>query len=94
MEIKIPAKFDLVDSTIMVEKGQVATAIGFSDYHNNKIIIDPSVSKDLENAIFFHEIVHWILFKMCNKLEADEKFVGLFGNLLHQAMKSMEYNNE
>lgn len=87
--MEIPASIQIIDSTIVVEKGDVASAIGYSDYQKGKIIIDPSLPDSMVEEVFYHELVHWILFKMHNKLEGDEKFVGLFGSLLNQAIKSM-----
>jgi hypothetical protein len=87
-KMEIPKTVRIIDSVITVEIGTVACAIGFSDYQNNKIIIDPTVSDSMKQEIFYHELVHWILFKMHNKLEADERFVGLFGSLLNQSLTS------
>lgn len=86
---ELPRIIQIIDSVIIVERGEVANAIGFSDYHNGKIIIDPSLSESMAQEVFYHELVHWILFKMGNNLEADERFVGLFGSLLNQALESM-----
>ncbi len=86
--MKIPTSIQVIDSIIVVEKGEIASAIGYSDYQNGKIIIDPSLPDSMAKEVFYHELVHWILFKMHNKLEADEKFVGLFGSLLNQALTS------
>ncbi len=94
--MKIPKEFELIDDLIKVEldkslnneKGHIA----FADYVNDKIILDDSdFWRKCQNECFFHELVHWILYKMGNDLEKDEKFVGLFGSLLHQAFKTMEY---
>lgn len=88
--MKLPKQVKIIDSVVVVERGEVACAIGFSDYAKGKIIIDPFIQDSMVEEVFYHELVHWILFKMHNKLEADEKFVGLFGSLLNQAIKSME----
>lgn len=86
----IPKKVEIIDSTITVELSSIAQAIGFADYHNDKIIIDPQVSDSKKEEIFYHELTHWILFKMGHELEADESFVGMFGSLLNQAVKSIK----
>ncbi len=91
MNKRLPHSIDLVDSTITIEKRKVANAIGFSDYQESKIIIDPSIAECMVEEVFYHELVHWILYKMHNRLEADEKFVGLFGSLLNQAMKTVKF---
>jgi hypothetical protein len=41
---------------------------------------------------FCHEMVHYILNEMGNKLKDDERFVDLFASLLHQALVTMEYD--
>ncbi len=91
----VPKQFNLIDKTIKVETSMVAGAIGFADYFHDKIIIDESITEDEgKEEIFYHELVHWILFIMRNKLESDEDFVSLFGSLLRQAMKSARAKEE
>ena len=92
--MKLPEHIELIDSVIKIEKGSVACAIGFSDYQNDKIIIEPSLTESMEEEVFYHELTHWILFKMHHKLEKDEKFVCLFGSLLNQAMKTINRGNQ
>lgn len=86
----IPTKVNIIDTIVTVEVSQIAQAIGFADYHNDKIIIDPTVSDSKKEEIFYHELTHWILYKMGHELEADEHFVGMFGSLLNQAIKNGE----
>lgn len=43
---------------------------------------------------FCHELVHFILNEMCNKLKDDERFVDLFASLLHQGLSTMEYEKD
>lgn len=93
--MKIPRQFELVNETIKIEKNKFLNNekghIGYADYINNKIILDDSdFWKKKQDEGFCHELVHWILYKMNNDLEKDENFVGLFGSLLHQALKTME----
>ena len=85
----IPTSINIMDISIAIENKQVSNCIGFADYYNRKILIDPQSSKIVEEEAFYHELTHWILYKMHNKLEADEKFVGIFGSLLNQAMKNV-----
>ena len=87
--IFIPEHVTIIDSVITIKPGKASNSLGFADYTNETILIDPSVSESIEQEVFYHELVHWILFKMHNKLEGDEKFVGLFGSLLNQAMKTV-----
>lgn len=84
----IPKRIEIIDTIITVDISPIAQAIGFADYHNDKIIIDPTVSGSKKEEIFFHELTHWILYKMGHELEADENFVAMFGSLLNQAIKS------
>lgn len=84
----IPKQIEIIDTKLTVEITPIAGAIGYADYHNDKIIIDPSVSETKKEEIYYHELVHWILFKMGHTLEKDEDFVCLFGSLLNQAIKS------
>lgn len=82
----IPKVLQVMDTILKVEYTNIPGAIGFSDYHNDKILIDPTLSESGKEEVFYHELVHWILFKMGNELESDEKFVGMFGALLNQAV--------
>jgi hypothetical protein len=84
----IPKQIEIIDTTIKVEFSPIATAIGFADYYNDKIIIDPPVSESKKEEIYWRKLTRWILYKMGNSLEKDEHFVGLFGSLLNQAIKS------
>ena len=92
--MKIPKEFELIDELIKVEYNKSLNNekghIEWADYVNSKIILDDSEFwKKCQDAGFYHGLVHWILFKMGSDLEKDEKFVGLFGSLLHQAFKTM-----
>jgi len=95
--MKIPSSFQLMGQTITVEFDPNLIfeddARGIAKFRQNKIIL---VSKDNEKRpatqieqAFCHELVHWILEKMNEmKLCDDEKFVEVFGSLLHQALST------
>lgn len=86
----IPEQVEIIDTTIKVELAPIAQAIGFADYHNDKIIIDPTIPDSKKEEVFLHELTHWILYKMGHDLEKDEDFVCMFGSLLNQALKSIK----
>lgn len=94
--MSIPNELDIINSNIKIEYNKnlfiEKGCIGYADYQNNKIILDNSDKwKCTIDDCFYHELTHWILFKMGSDLEKDEHFVGLFGDLLHQALKSSKY---
>ena len=95
--MKIPKKFKLCGHEICVEFDSnlynKEDAFGNTRYRTNKIHIDNNGSQattQIEET-FFHEMTHWILYSMSNKLYDDETFVEQFSKLLHQAITTMEY---
>ena len=66
--------------------------VGRSNYTGQQIVIDDSVvDMDMKHQVYYHELVHWILFIMGkDDLNADEEFIDLFGHLLYQAIKTAE----
>ncbi|MAH50275.1 hypothetical protein CMI37_30925 [Candidatus Pacearchaeota archaeon] len=100
--MNIPAKFNLMGQTIEVEylKGlRVETdGVGEAAYGLNKIRIqenaegNPRTREAIEET-FCHELVHWILKMMEeNNLRIDERFVGIFSGLLHQALSTFSWD--
>jgi len=99
----IPISFQLHGQTIHITWDKTLTALkdnrGEALPRLNEITLQqdspssPRPQSDVEQA-FCHELVHFILMHMESKLFNDEKFVNLFGNLLHQAFVSAEYNKE
>jgi len=98
MDFSIPKSFKLGATTISVEfidnvTGEDSHTDGMAFYQRSKIEIkkDPSFSRDYVEFIFFHELVHQILFTMSeDKLRDDERFVNRLATSLHQALKTME----
>jgi len=93
--MEIPKRFKLINTTAEVEKSNsfnnVSGHLGYSNYSENKIQLDDSTYwRCHQEEGFCHELTHWILFKMQSDLEKDEKFVGLFGELLCQALSTQE----
>ena len=96
--MKIPKSFQLLGRTIRVEFRddlvQTADNQGEAHYRKDRIYIQPNAkgfprSKEQVEATFCHELVHFILSEMEEeKLRQDERFVGLFSGLLHQALNS------
>ena len=71
--------------------------VGEASYRDNVIVLqsaaegNPRIPCLIEQS-FLHELVHVILDCMSeHKLRADEKFVDVFANLLHQALDSARY---
>jgi hypothetical protein len=64
---------------------------GSCDHKTSRILVK-NLSQDVNTATFFHELVHAILNCMNHDLNNDETFVDVFGGLLHQALKSANYD--
>ena len=98
--MNIPKKFRLMGHEINVKFVEDLTneheSVGAAVYRRDEIRLQPSINGNLrsENLIahnFLHELVHFILYMMEeDKLRDDEKFVGVFSGLLHQALDTME----
>lgn len=79
-------------------------ASGFASYRNGEIQINPNPAvygkPDQREETFCHELVHFLTFHAGSSLRekdhammhTDEEFVDLLGNLLHQALSTMEYD--
>lgn len=80
---------------------------GLASYRRNKIELMPDTvsnkrSSDQIEHTFCHELVHHILYyaghalqeKESDKIFRDEGFVDVMGGLLHQALSTMEYDDE
>lgn len=101
--MNIPKRFKLFGQTIEVEMQEYlndkSDCRGQTKYRENKIylqMIDGKYySRPVENLdqTFCHELVHWILYLMHEKLEEDEKFVEVFSSLLHQALTTAQYED-
>lgn len=60
--------------------------LGFCNLEQNTVIVRGDLPDVEKQQVFCHELVHAILHKMNeHKLNDNEKFVDLFGSLLHQA---------
>lgn len=104
--MKIPKRFKLHGRTINVKI--VDTLIdernwhGVANFRMNEIRLQSQSDnhpfpKDLLEAIFCHELIHWILFidgtfgPDGELLYKDESIVDRLGGLIHQAFTTMEY---
>lgn len=96
----IPKSFQLHGQTIDVVYDKQLTngtdARGMSRFRENRIQLQPSTDSvptpaTMQEQTFCHELIHYLLFHAESKLNEDEKFVNLMGNLLHQALSTMEY---
>jgi hypothetical protein len=65
--------------------------VGFCNFLNQQVCVLSAVSDVQKQQTFCHELVHCILDKMGEEeLNDDERFVDLFGSLLHQAWTSIK----
>jgi hypothetical protein len=87
--MEIPKSVYIIDTVVRIEYETMVNELGFADYTNDRIIIAKNVNESKKIEIFWHELTHWILFKMGSKLECDEDFVYLFGSILNQATKNI-----
>ncbi len=99
--LRIPKSFYLHGQKIKVEYekdwAHQTDENGNAAYRINRIILQPrtesyNMTVEATEQIFCHELVHFILFSMESDRRNDEKFVNLFGSLLHQALVTMEYD--
>lgn len=100
----IPNTFKLLGQTYKVEynndKCDGASAYGLASFSENTIYLatevnNKPIAQDAIEHTFFHELTHMILHSMGKeKLNADEKFVDLFGGMLHQVATTMMYKEE
>jgi len=96
----IPKRFKVLGQQIEVgyDKTLLKTrdAIGYNNLQGEKILLQPPNAADnlTRRAVehtFCHELVHIILMSMEEReLAVTEKFVDVFGGLLHQALTTSE----
>ena len=97
--MNIPFKFQIAGQTIKVIEDNDLLAkedmYGYFDPKQMVISVNKPgiVSQERAEQAFFHELVHAILDEMGElKLSKNERFVDSFSTLLHQAVKTFEYN--
>lgn len=100
-KLRIPSRYTLLGQTIQVamDKSLMATHDARGMYSPIPYIVmlhpqDVAVGHFQQSVeqTFCHELTHSILHMMGEqKLYDNEKFVDLFGHLLHQALTTMEY---
>ena len=100
----IPKRFKLLGQTINVEFNNTRTddmnALGMAKDSTNQIVLSSvhnvnQLPEESIEATFYHELTHQILYKMNEyELSKNEKFVGTFSGLLHQALKTFEYDQK
>jgi hypothetical protein len=92
----IPKKFCLMGHTITVKvvpekEWADDETVGFWNSQNLTISVLGGLDDQRTQQIFCHELVHAILHCMAeNDLNDNEKFVDVFGSLLHQAWGSIK----
>ena len=101
MTLRIPKRLKLHGQTLIVHyrKNLIEEQAARGMYHPLPYIIqlnpaDPEVghSQTSVEQTFCHELTHAILHSMGElKLFNNEKFVDLFGHLLHQALTTQEF---
>lgn len=90
----IPRKFSLMGVTYKVKVVPVKDwpddeTIGFCNLEEHVVSIFGGMSDVEKQQTFCHELVHAILDRMGeHDLNGNEKFVDVFGSLLHQAWSS------
>jgi len=101
--MKIPKSIQLHGQTIKtVYRGDLTESedcVGLAIYRKCEIVVQsvngkgqPQRPASLQQQWYCHELVHFILEQMGeDDLRKTEKFVDLFGNLLHQALSTAKY---
>lgn len=102
--MQIPKRFKLLGHTIevMEEPGRYyeRNAYGACSYEGKWIkLVPPSDSHPVTPSsmehTFLHELIHMCLYHTeQSKLNENEDFVDLMAGLLHQALSTMEYDDE
>lgn len=97
----IPTEFNLLGHTILVkinnDRMGDKSALGYCQpLHNEILLADTTDGKALQVSViehtFCHELVHLILNTMNeNELYKNEKFVDVFGGLLHQYLVTAKF---
>ena|SRR5688572_1735757 len=92
----IPKSFKLMGHTVSVKLVPAKDwsdddTVGFWNSENNTISVIADLDETRIQQVFCHELVHAILSNMAEEeLNGNEKFVDVFGSLLHQAWSSCE----
>lgn len=105
--MRIPKRFKIFGQTITVvqieepfiEKDGYE---GFASYRQNKIELRPGIEGDKREHIFLHELTHFLIYYSESAYQhnpdsymyKDEGFTELLAGLLHQALTTMEYEDE
>jgi len=84
----VVASFDLAGCKWTILAVSHMTEMGLCDPETHTIKIRASLPEQAQQATFYHELVHAILFTM-GKTNHDEEFVDTFGGLLHQYTRTM-----
>jgi len=101
--MNIPKSFQLHGQTIRVTYDPTLTSKtdnrGETHPRTNEIILQCATKNNLipqtvVEQTFCHEFMHCLLIHAESKMGDDEKFVNLMGNLLHQALSTMNYSKE
>ncbi len=76
-------------------------SLGMAFYQTSKIELQDitcegiNASSEKQEEVFLHELVHHILYSMGESdLRNNEKFVGTFSGLLHQALTTAVYKDK
>ena len=103
-KMKIPKRFKLMGQTIEIvydaSLNDVDDNVGQTRYRRNQIVLQSHVEgvfrlpSSIEKT-FLHELFHW-LFHMAGEeeLRNNERLIAVLAGLLHQAMTTMEYEEE
>lgn len=98
----VPNSFNLLGHTVTVvfddEKLDDKSALGYCSPTLNTITLTNKngfrdLPQDVIEHTYWHEVVHFILKTMAEEeLYTNEKFVDLFAGMLHQVLKTSNYD--
>ncbi len=105
--MRIPVRFKLLGQVISVTRRESDFAenierVAFASYRMNEIQLNPllwsSKTPEQREHAFLHELTHFIIYYSgaaykgkTDYMHQDEDFIDLTANLLHQAIKTMEF---
>jgi hypothetical protein len=93
--IQIPKKIKIGHITYnIIIKSIEESAMGYHETRKNirNIVLDSSLKGKLLENVFYHELVHAILYEIGSEETDNELFVQSFANILQQVNKKIKNN--
>lgn len=79
-----------VDYEVMIDENLGENQLGECHYKEQRILLNPALSKDIKEATFWHEVLHAILEQMGRK--QDEKLVNELSYAITGVLKNVSFS--